>query len=142
MGTDLLHQIRVTLTDDMAAAARRDLGSPGLEALAGVLRRHGAVPVNTLDGFERYVAAAEAQGTAAFPLYLWTKAVVADPAKRSKHATGFALHVGGAEIYPKAEADALEADLLPLVGGGVITRVARHDTDPAHNPQPPPQYRA
>ena len=142
MSQDLSYQIRITLAGEMAAAARRDLGSPGLAALAGVLRRHGAVPVNTLDGFERYVAAAEAEGTDAFPLYRWTRDVVADPAKRVKHATSFALHVGGAAVYPKAVADALEAELQPLVGAGVVTSLARHDTDPGRNPQMPAQGRA
>lgn len=142
MSEELLHQIRITLAPAAAAAARHDLGSPGLEELARVLRRHGAVPVNTLDGFERYVAAAEAEGTDRFPLYRWTQAVVADPVKRAKHETGFALHVGGAEVYPKAAADALEADLRPMVGDGVVTALAHHDTDPANNPQMPPKYRA
>ena len=47
-------------------------------------------------------------------------------------------------LFPSSgtEAEALEADLLPLVGAGVITRLARHDTDPANNPQLPPWYRA
>ena len=142
MSTDLLHQIRLTLTDEMAAAVRRAPDGPGFEALAHVLRRHGAVAVNTLDGFEHYVAAAEAEGTEGYPLYRWTRAVVADPEKRAKYATRFALHVRGAEVYPKAEADALEADLLPLVGGGIVSAFARHDTDPANNPQMPAEYQA
>ena len=40
---------------------------------------------------------------------------------------------------PKDKADALEAELEPLVGGPIVARMFRYDTDPAHNPQPPPR---
>jgi hypothetical protein len=43
--------------------------------------------------------------------------------------------------YPKAAADALEADLQPLLGGRLVTRMSRHDTNPANNLQVPSQYR-
>jgi hypothetical protein len=76
-----------------------------------------------------------------YPLYRWTKATIEDPAKKAKYLKSFTLYVHGREVYPKEEADALEAELRPLVGGGVVTRLAKHDTDPAHNPQPPARYR-
>jgi hypothetical protein len=28
-----------------------------------------------------------------------------------------------------------------LVGAGLVTRLAKHDTNPANNPQPPKRYR-
>jgi hypothetical protein len=31
--------------------------------------------------------------------------------------------------------------LAPLVGGTLITRLSKHDTNPANNPQPPAKYR-
>ena len=55
--------------------------------------------------------------------------------------TSFSLHVGGAEVYPEDKANALEAALAPLVGAGVVTRLARHDTNPANSPQMPERYR-
>ena len=63
------------------------------------------------------------------------------PAKRAKHIKTFAMHVSGKEVYPKAAADALEADLQPLLGGKLVTRMSRHDTNPANNLQVPSQYR-
>src|SRR5439155_27364539 len=36
-----------------------------------------------------------------------------------------------------AKADALEAELKPLVGGPILAKMFKYDTDPAHNPQPP-----
>src|SRR4051794_12934996 len=42
--------------------------------------------------------------------------------------------------HSKVEADALEAALQSL-GGGLVERVSKHDTNPANNPQPPKRYR-
>jgi hypothetical protein len=53
----------------------------------------------------------------------------------------FTLYVQGREVYGKEKADALEADLQPLVGGTLISRLSKHDTNPASNPQPPAHYR-
>ena len=47
--------------------------------------------------------------------------------------------MSGDEVYDKAKADALEADLEPLVGGDIVVSMAKHDTNPANNPQAPGQ---
>jgi hypothetical protein len=44
----------------------------------------------------------------------------------------------GDEVYEKDKADALEAELKPLVGGPIVAKIFKYDTDP-HNPQPPRQ---
>ena len=129
------------MSDDLAEVARLDRDSPVLRPLTSVLDRHQAVLVSQFDAFAAYVAEAEAEGVENFPLYRWTKAVVDDPAKRAKHVGAFAMRVSGAEVYPKAVADALEADLLPLIGGGVVARMSRHDTNPANNMPVPEAYR-
>jgi len=41
------------------------------------------------------------------------------------------------EVYPKCEADTLEADLKSMAGGEMITQIFKYDTNPANNPQPP-----
>ncbi len=94
------------------------------------------------DAFADYVAEAEKHRRESYPLYAWTKATIEDPAKKAKHLKSFALHVKGSEVYSKNEAEALESDLQPLVGGRLITRLSKHDTNPASNPQPPEQYRS
>ncbi len=66
---------------------------------------------------------------------------IEDPAKQEIYLKSFTLYVDGNEVYAKQQADALEADLQPLVGGGLITRMSKHDTNPANNPQPPARYR-
>jgi hypothetical protein len=136
------YQLRIYLTDEMAALARTDPSSPALRALMDVLARHDAKPVSQFDAFAAYVREAEREGVAQYPLYRWTKATIEDPAKQARHAGTFSLHVGGQEVYPKAAADALEAALQPLIGGGVVTRMSRHDTNPANNLQVPAEYRS
>jgi hypothetical protein len=96
------------------------------------------VPVRRLCGLR---GEAEERGIEGYPLYAWTKATIEDPTKKAKHLKSFAVHIKGREVYDKGEADALEADLQALLGGGVITRISKHDTNPASNPQPPEQYR-
>ena len=80
---------------------------------------------------------AEAKGVEKYPLYAWTKQTVDDPVKEAKYTTSFTLYVGDDEVYEKGKADALEAELEPLVGGPIVAQMFRYDTDPAHNPQPP-----
>jgi hypothetical protein len=136
------YQLRIYLTDDLANVARSERNNPALHPLADVLHKHHATLVNQFDGFASYVVEAEEKGPENFPLYKWTKAIVEDPAKRQKHIKTFAMHVSGKEVYPKAAADALEADLQPLLGGRLVTRMSRHDTHPAKNPQVPSEYRS
>ena len=136
------YQLRIHLTNKAAELARRDPSSPAFGPLPGILAKHDATMKSQYDAFADYVAEAERHGTEGYPLYRWTKATIEDPTKKAKHARSFALYVGGEEVYAKERADALEADLQPLVGGGVITRMTKHDSNPANNPQMPAEYRA
>jgi hypothetical protein len=135
------HQVRVYLADELVDVARRDPGDPALGPLVGVLAQHHATMKCQFDAFADYVAEAEAHGTESYPLYEWTKATIEDPVKKAKHLKAFAIQVEGREVYTKEEADALEADLRPLVDSQSITRLSRHDTNPATNPQPPERFR-
>jgi hypothetical protein len=142
MNEQWLYQLRIYLADNLADVARGDRDNPALQPLTDILDKHHAILVSQLDAFEGYISEAEKEGPENFPLYKWTKAVVEDPDKRAKHIKTFALHVSGKQVYPKADADALEADLNPLVGGSLVTRMSRHDTNPANNLQVPSQYRS
>mgnify|MGYP000057627534 FL=1 len=141
MSEQWLYQVRIDLADGPAALARRDPADPALAPLPDILARHGAALHCQYDAFAGYVAEAEAQGVEHYPLYRWTKATIEDPAKQAKYVKSFTLYVGGREVYDRAAADALEAELQPLVGAGLVTRLAKHDTNPARNPQPPERYR-
>jgi hypothetical protein len=137
MGEHLKYQLRLTLSDEFAPLARNDPGHPSLSALADILNRHDAVMKCQFDAFADYVSEAAAKGTAHYPLYEWTKNTIAEPAKKAKYLKSFTIYVGDREVYEKAAADALEVDLRCLVGGPIVVKVFRYDTDPAHNPQPP-----
>ena len=134
------YQLRIHLPEELARLARTAPDAPALRPLADVLEAHRATLVSQLDAFEAYVAEAERDGPEAYPLYRWTKAALADPAKRLRHATVLALRVAGQDVYAKDTADALEAALRPLVGGGLVTRLTRHDTNPANNLPIPAEY--
>jgi hypothetical protein len=129
------------MTEVVRSGAGNGAKDPALQPLMAVLDRHGATLVSQFDAFEGYVREAEREGPEHFPLYKWTKATVENPAMRAKHITTFAVRVGDHEVYAKAAADALEADLRPLVGGEAVTRMSRHDTNPANNLPIPPEHR-
>jgi hypothetical protein len=135
------YQIRIDLANELAVTARRDPGDPAIQPLADILARHRATMKCQFDAFADYVAEAEKQGTEGYPLYAWTKATIENPEKKAKYLTSFTLHVDGKAVYAKPLADALEAELKPLVGDRVITRLSKHDTNPANNPQAPPVRR-
>ena len=136
------YQLRVDLADDAAAAARQGAEYPGFGPLRDILAAHDARLVCQYDAFAGYCEEAEEHGIEHYPLYAWTKAVIADPAKQAKYVKSFSIYVGGAEVYAGDKADALEAALKPLVGAGVVTRLAKHDTNPANSPQMPERYRS
>jgi hypothetical protein len=134
------YQVRIYMGDELAGVARRDPDNAAIKPLADVLARHHATMKCQLDAFADYVAEAEKRGTEGYPLYAWTKATIENPEKKAKYLKAFTLYVDGDEVYAKPLADALESDLQPLVGK-LITRLSKHDTNPANNPQPPEQYR-
>ena len=142
MSDELQYQLRIYLPDELIELARSEPDSSALGPLPEILAKHHATMLCQFDAFAGYVAEAEKHGTEGYPLYAWTKATIEDPVKKTKHLKSFAVHVKGREVYGKEEADALEADLQPLVGGSLITRISKHDTNPAGNPQPPEQYRS
>lgn len=132
------YQVRFDLDDPaMAELARRNPGDPALKPLSEILARHRAILKSQFDAFADYVAAAEQHGVENFPLYEWTKATIENPAKQEKYLKSFTLYVENREVYAKEIADALEAELQPLAASGLIARLAKYDTNPAHNPQPP-----
>ena len=135
------YQLRVYLEGELAEAAYRGDHS-SLVPLTTILTAHDATIVSQFKAFEDYCAEAEAQGVDAFPLYKWTKATVDDPAMRAKHLGAFAIRVADNELYDEAIAAGLERDLAPLVGGALVKRMTKHDTNPANNIPVPREYRS
>jgi hypothetical protein len=139
MGDDLKFQLRLTLRDEFAQAARNDPADPSISPMTKILNKHDAVLKCQFDAFAGYVSEPEANGIESYHLYEWTKKTIEDPAKIAKYTKSFTLYVGGEEVYEKDKADALEAELKPLAGGPIVAQMFKYDTDPAHNPQPPRQ---
>jgi hypothetical protein len=133
------YQIRIDLDDALADVARRNPDDPSIKPLMDILARHHAMLKCQFDAFADYVAEAEQHGVGNYPLYAWTKATIENSDKRTKYLKSFTLYVDGNEVYAGRLADALEADLQPLVAAGLIKRLAKYDTNPANNPQPPAQ---
>jgi hypothetical protein len=77
-------------------------------------------------------------------LCLWTEDTLRKPGIEEKYANRFTVYAdGGKEVYDKAVADGLVADLQPLVDQGTIIKgVDVFDSDPAHNPQAPRKFHA
>jgi hypothetical protein len=140
MSEDWQYQIRIDLPGKLAEAARAAPGDPALKPLSDILARHNGALMCMYDAFADYVADAAGQGDVENPLFRWTKATIEDPAKKEKYLKSFTIRVGSEELYGKETADALEADLLPLAGNGLIARIHKHDTNPANNPQAPARF--
>ena len=135
------YQLRINLDDAFAEAARRGDSDPAIAPLLAILAKHNAALKCQFDAFAGYVAEAEKFGTEKYHLYEWTKATIENPAKKAKYIKSFTLYVDGDDVYAREKAEALEADLKPLVGRGLVTRLTKHDTNPANNPQAPARYR-
>ena len=115
--------------------------NPALQPVKDLLARHDATLVCQYDAFAGYCEEAERNGVENYPLYRWTRATIEDPSKKARYVKSFSLHVGGREVYEASSADALEKDLRPLVGGPVVRKLSKYDTNPANNPQVPERFR-
>ena len=140
------YQIRITLNDENAKIARSGhLSYFWFKPIIDILSKHNATLVCQFDAFSGYVEEAEEHGVDKYPLYAWTKKTIENPTKEEKYIKSFSLHVDGEMVYEKAKADALEADLQPLLEMGsaswqkemLITKMFKYNTNPANQIQPP-----
>ncbi|NPT47572.1 hypothetical protein GNZ12_41055 [Paraburkholderia sp. 1N] len=130
-------QLRITVSPKLAGDLRANPQGVSHAALHDVLCRHNATLKCQFDAFADYVNEAEKQGTENYPLYQWTRQTIENPEKKAKYLQSFTVYVNGDEIYGKEIADVMEAELQALVSDEGIKNVARFDTNPANNPQPP-----
>jgi hypothetical protein len=137
MNTPLLYQIRLQVTAELADALRADPSHAAYPPLAAILGKHHATLICQYDAFAGYVAEAEREGTEQYPLYQWTRDTIENPEKKAKYLRSFTVYVNDEQIYSKAIADDMDAELSRLVGKSGITQVSKFDTNPANNPQPP-----
>lgn len=141
MAEELKYQLRVYLRDDFAEAVRNDPQCRALEPVMRVLKSHNASLICQFDAFADYVRVAEQEGIERYPLYRWTKDTIENPVKAAKYKKAFTVYVGGEEVYEKEKMDAVSKALGHFMQAGLISRMSRHDTNPARNPQPPKHLR-
>lgn len=140
--TEWQYQLRIQLADGPASAAREQKDAATLQELYEVLQAHNAELVCQFDAFAGYCEQAERLGQDNLPLYRWTKETIENPQKKAKYIKIFTLYVKGEEVYAKESAEALERDLEPMVGGPVIEKLAKYDSNPENNPQVPERFRS
>lgn len=133
-------QLRIQLADDMARRVRNSEGYQALQPLYDLIARYDAELVCQYDAFAGYCEQAERVGEQDLPLYKWTKATIENPEKEAKYIKIFTIYVQGEEVYDQAVAEKLESELRPMVGGPVIEKLSKYDSNPANNPQPPKKY--
>ncbi|SDI17633.1 hypothetical protein [Paraburkholderia phenazinium] len=131
------YQLRIAVSAELAERLRGDPAGTSYEPLGDLLRRHNASLKCQFDAFADYVSEAERLVPGDYPLYQWTKDTIEKPEKKARYLRSFTLRVDGEEVYSKALADPLHAELLALVGDTGIESVVKFDTNPANNPQPP-----
>ena len=138
------YQIRITLSDENAKLIRfGHLSYFWFKPIVDILSKHNATLVCQFDAFANYVAEAEEHGVDEYSLYAWTKKTIENPIKEEKYIKSFSLHIDGEMVYEKAKADALEADLQPLIVCQVcqkerlITKMFKYNTNPANQIHPP-----
>jgi hypothetical protein len=124
------YQIRATLTD---AAAEAYFDESSISPIHEIALRHGAGLISPYDAFVTYCFDAEQQGVEQFPLYRRTRAAIEDPIKAAKYRKVVTFYVDGEQLYPRAVADALEAELSPLVGGGLIEKIDKYGSNPVNS---------
>ena len=134
------YQLRLYLADELAEVARRDPGDPAFGPLSGVLEKHNATMKCQFDAFASYVAEAEKHGIEGYPLYEWTKATIEDPVKKRNTSSRLLFMSKGEKPTQRRKQTPLRR-IYSLVDGKLITRLSRHDTNPANNPQPPERFR-
>lgn len=140
--SDMKYQVRLFLTDAFAAAARADARDPILKPVNDVLDKYGLKMVNQFDALDGFCKEAEGNNDTDTDLYRWTKDVISKPDKQKKYARQFTLYaLNDDQVYDKAIADGARAELLPMEGGAIISRVDYHNSDPAQNPQAPDRYK-
>ena len=136
------YQIRIQLSDEVAASARTHEELPILRPLYDLLELHDARLICQYDAFAGYCKEAERVGNRDLPLYKWTKATIEDPVKQKKYVKIFTIYVKDQEVYEKEVADTLESALQELENRSIIEKLSKYDSNPANNPQPPKKYQS
>ena len=122
----LLYQVRIN-SDDVSSIVLKD-----------ILETSNAEIVCQYDAFFDYCVEAEENDVEDYPLYKWTKAVIADPDKCKKYLRNYTVYMDGEQLYSLEVANTIYSRLenLPFVDS-----IQMHDNNPDNNPQIPDEYK-
>lgn len=160
MSTEWKRQVRLSLSKEFAQAVQERMDHPvsslmldgarqyflmkpaASRTLMDVLDKHNVVIKNQFEAFSDFCKEAEENGETDTTLYKWTKDVIEKPGKKEHYSTRYTVYTNeGGQIYDEAVANAIEADLQPLVEDGFIVKIDNISADPAKNPQAPAKFR-
>ncbi len=133
----LLYQVRIKVSEETAEAIRAKELTIVTKSLLNICDQFGTSLVCTFDAFCGYCEEAEKNGIEKYSLYYWTKSVINDPVKKSKHLKSFAFYRGRDQTYDRELALNLHFELKRLLEQEWIEDLNLIDNDPKNNPQPP-----
>ena len=134
---DRLYQVRIQVSEEVSKALRTEECTLVTKSILSISYKFGVLPVCTFDAFCGYCKESEENGIEKYPLYHWTKSVIDNPEKRTKHLKSFAFYKGLEQVYKKPFAEELYFELKSLLESHLIEDLHLIDNNPKNNPQPP-----
>ena len=136
---DLLYQIRLDVTEDIAQEVRNKNYYKLNEYIDAILLKVNAELICQFDAFNNFVIECEKENNTNNALYKWTKDTIENSIKKKKYLKSFTVYVNGEQLYEKKTADYLESEIKKL-NEKKILKISKYNSDPKNNPQPPKKY--
>jgi hypothetical protein len=136
---ELLYQIRIDVTKDLAIAIRNRECKEFNQNIFPILNKVNGRLICQYDAFSDFVAECKSKGDVNNPLYKWTKDTIENENKKSKYLKSFTIYVNDSQLYNKKVADFLEVEIKNLKDKDIL-KINKYNSDPKNNPQPPKKY--
>ena len=137
--SDLLYQIRLDVTEDIAQEVRNKNYHKLNEYIDAILLKVDAELICQFDAFNNFLIECEKENNTNNALYKWTKDTIENSLKKKKYLKSFTVYVNGEQLYEKKTADYLESEIKKL-NEKKILKISKYNSDPKNNPQPPKKY--
>ena len=137
--SELLYQVRIDVTEDIAQAVRNKSYFKLNEYIDAILLKVDAELICQFDAFNNFVIECEKENNTNNALYKWTKDTIENSLKKKKYLKSFTVYVNGEQLYEKKTADYLESEIKKL-NEKKILKINKYNSDPKNNPQPPKKY--
>ena len=137
--SELLYQIRLDVTEDIAQEVRNKNNYKLNEYIDAILLKVNAELICQFDAFNNFVIECEKENNTNNALYKWTKDTIENNVKKKKYLKSFTVYVNGAQLYEKKTADYLENEIKKL-NEKKILKINKYNSGPKNNPQPPKKY--